>query len=107
MIFKSPPVNPDFTKSADGLLPAIIQDASSKEVLMLGYMNEMAYSLTLSSGKVTFFSRSRNKLWTKGLTSGNFFDVVELRVDCDQDTILVQVNPHGPACHRGTTTCFD
>lgn len=102
-----PDTAPNFSKDPNGLLPAIIQDSSSKEVLMLGYMNEAAYSLTLSSGKVTFFSRSRNELWIKGETSGNFFDVVEVRVDCDQDTILMKVKPHGPACHRGTTTCFD
>jgi phosphoribosyl-AMP cyclohydrolase / phosphoribosyl-ATP pyrophosphohydrolase len=102
-----PDTKPNFAKDPNGLLPAIIQDARSKEVLMLGYMNDTAYTLTLSSGKVTFFSRSRNELWTKGETSGNFFDVVEVRVDCDQDTILIKVHPHGPACHRGTITCFD
>jgi phosphoribosyl-ATP pyrophosphohydrolase/phosphoribosyl-AMP cyclohydrolase len=107
MISKTPHLNPDFAKSTDGLLPVIIQDHDSLQVLMLGYMNEESYALTLNTGRVTFFSRSRQQLWTKGETSSNYFDVREVHVDCDQDTILIKVQPHGPACHRGTTTCFD
>lgn len=95
----------DFEKT-DGLIPAIIQDANSKQVLMLGYMNEEALEKTKSTGRVTFFSRSKGRLWTKGETSGNFLEVRELRVDCDADTLLVYVEPVGPVCHTGTDTCF-
>jgi phosphoribosyl-ATP pyrophosphohydrolase/phosphoribosyl-AMP cyclohydrolase len=97
---------PDFKKE-NGLLPAIIQDVNTNEVLMLGYMNEESYKITLDTGKVTFYSRSRSELWVKGATSGNYFNVKSHRVDCDLDTILFMVNPAGPACHRGTRTCFD
>ena len=97
----------DFTKNADRLVPAIIQDADSGKVLMLGYMNEEAYSKTIESGLATFWSRSRKTLWTKGETSGNFMHVTDIYTDCDNDTILVLVKPDGPACHRGTESCFD
>jgi phosphoribosyl-ATP pyrophosphohydrolase/phosphoribosyl-AMP cyclohydrolase len=89
------------------LLPAVIQDDKTGKVLMLGYMNEEAYAKTLKEGVVTFFSRSKNRLWTKGETSGNFLHVRETAVDCDSDTILIKVNPAGPACHTGADTCFD
>jgi phosphoribosyl-ATP pyrophosphohydrolase/phosphoribosyl-AMP cyclohydrolase len=95
---------PDFTK---GLIPAVIQDASTLKVLMLGYMNEEAYTKTIAEQRVTFFSRSKNRLWTKGETSENYLDVVNMSVDCDQDTILIQVKPTGPTCHTGSDTCFD
>lgn len=94
-------------KCADGLLPVIIQDSVTLRVLMLGYMNREAFDLTLSSGHVTFFSRTRNCLWTKGETSGHFLDVVEMYADCDNDTLLIKAIPHGPTCHRGTVSCFD
>ena len=90
----------------NGLVPAIIQDNSTRNVLMLGYMNREAYEKTLATGKVTFWSRSRNCLWTKGETSGNFLNLVDIKVDCDNDTLLVRVNPTGPACHLGTDTCW-
>lgn len=96
----------DFNKSSDGLVPAIIQDAKTKNVLMLGYMNQEAYDKTKETGKVTFFSRSKNRLWTKGETSGNFMHLVDMKVDCDKDTILIQANPVGPVCHTGTDTCW-
>ena len=96
-----------FSKSPDGLLPAIIQDADSLTVLMLGYMNKEAYEKTCSEKKVTFFSRSRQTLWTKGETSGNFLTVIDIKTDCDQDTILVKARPHGPSCHTGADTCFN
>ena len=89
-----------------GLVPAIIQDAKTKTVLMLGYMNQEAYEKTTQTGKVTFFSRSRQCLWTKGETSGNFLEMVDIMVDCDNDTLLVKVNPTGPTCHKGTDTCW-
>lgn len=95
----------DFEKG-NGLVPAIIQDATTKNVLMLGYMNEEAYNKTIESGKVTFYSRSRQCLWTKGETSGNFFNLVSIDIDCDNDTLLVKVNPVGPTCHKGTDTCW-
>lgn len=94
-------------KCCDRLLPVIIQDAVSLKVLMLGYMDREAFNMTVSSGKVTFFSRTRNKLWTKGETSGNFLNVVEMYPDCDNDTLLIMANPVGPTCHRGTVSCFD
>lgn len=96
---------PDFLKSG-GLLPAIIQDDSTLEVLMLGYMNQEAYEVTTSSGHVTFFSRSKGRLWTKGETSGNFLQVKEMRCDCDSDAILIRAIPAGPTCHEGTQSCF-
>ena len=95
---------PDFSK---GLIPAIIQDAKTQKVLMLGYMNEEAYLKTIAEKRVTFFSRSKNRLWTKGETSENYLEVVNLLVDCDQDTILIQANPEGPTCHTGKDTCFN
>lgn len=90
----------------DGLLPVIVQHATDGRVLMLGYMNEVALRRTLAEGRVTFFSRSRNELWTKGETSGHFLHVVHASADCDNDTILVLANPDGPTCHNGTPTCF-
>lgn len=96
----------DFAKM-NGLVPAIIQDARTKNVLMLGFMNEEAYEKTLSTNKVTFYSRTRNKLWTKGEESGNFLNLVSIEVDCDNDTLLVKAIPEGPVCHRGTATCFN
>ena len=97
-------VLPDFSK---GLIPAVIQDASTRKVLMLGYMNEEAYAKTIADKRVTFLSRSKNRLWTKGETSENYLDVVSMATDCDQDTILIQVNPAGPTCHTGADTCFN
>ena len=96
----------DFNKNSDGLVPAIIQDATTKIVLMLGYMNEEAFKKTQETQKVTFYSRSKQRLWTKGETSGNFLELVDLKVDCDYDTILVRANPNGPTCHTGADTCW-
>ncbi len=96
----------DFTKDKDGLVPAIVQDSVTKNVLMLGYMNEEAYKKTVDTKKVTFYSRSKQRLWTKGEESGNFLYLVDLKVDCDNDTLLVSVNPQGPTCHKGTDTCW-
>ena len=95
----------DFEKCG-GLVPAIIQDAATGKVLMLGYMNEESYARTVESGKVCFFSRSRQCLWTKGETSGNYLDVVSIKADCDHDTLLILATPHGPVCHTGTDTCW-
>lgn len=95
----------DFDKM-NGLVPAIIQDAETKNVLMLGYMNREAYDKTVETGKVTFFSRTKNRLWTKGETSGNFLNVVSIKNDCDNDSLLIQVRPDGPVCHTGTDTCW-
>ncbi|MEY4383465.1 MAG: Phosphoribosyl-AMP cyclohydrolase [Bacteroidota bacterium] len=95
---------PDFSK---GLIPAIIQDASTRKVLMLGYMNEEAFEKTKAEKRVTFFSRSKNRLWTKGETSNYFLNVVEIKIDCDQDTLLILANPEGPTCHTGADTCFN
>ena len=95
----------DFNKM-NGLVPAIIQDAETAKVLMLGYMNEEAYRKTLETGLVTFYSRTRQRLWTKGEESGNFLDVVSIKEDCDHDTLLIQVHPRGPVCHTGTDTCW-
>ena len=95
----------DFAKG-DGLVPAIIQDAGTGKVLMLGYMNEAAYQKTMESGRVCFYSRSRKCLWTKGETSGNFLELVSVKIDCDADTLLIQARPHGPVCHTGTDTCW-
>lgn len=94
-------------KTGDGLLPAIIQDSRSLKVLMMGYMNEEAFDRTVATGKVTFWSRTRGCLWTKGETSGNFLTVVGMYADCDADTLLVKAVPDGPTCHRGTVSCFD
>ncbi|OPC06127.1 bifunctional phosphoribosyl-AMP cyclohydrolase/phosphoribosyl-ATP diphosphatase [Elizabethkingia ursingii] len=96
----------DFNKNKDGLVPVIIQNYLTEQVLMLGYMNKEAYSKTEEEGKVTFFSRSKNRLWTKGETSGNFLEVKEILLDCDQDTLLIKVKPNGPTCHTGSTSCF-
>ena len=90
----------------NGLLPAIVQDENNLRVLMLGYMNKTALEQTLETGRVTFFSRSRQKLWIKGETSGNFLDFVSAKVDCDKDTLLIKANPQGSVCHTGTQTCF-
>ena len=95
----------DFDKMG-GLVPAIIQDADTAKVLMLGFMNQEAYEKTLALGKVTFYSRTRQRLWTKGEESGNFLQVVSMKEDCDHDTLLVQVHPMGPVCHTGTDTCW-
>lgn len=98
-------MNIDFEKM-NGLVPAIIQDSITKNVLMLGFMNEEAYQKTLATKRVTFYSRSRKCLWTKGETSGNYLELVSMKSDCDNDTLLVKVTPHGPACHTGTDTCW-
>lgn len=98
--------NIDFIKNSDGLVPAIIQDVNTKNVLMLGYMNEEAYQKTVETQKVTFFSRTKNRLWTKGEESGNFLHLKEIKLDCDQDTLLITVSPEGPTCHKGTETCW-
>ena len=94
-------------KKGDGLVPVVIQDVHNGHVLMLGYMNEEALSHTINSGKVTFFSRSKNRLWTKGETSGNWIDYVRGEIDCDADAILIQARPHGPVCHTGSISCFN
>ncbi|CAG4988555.1 Histidine biosynthesis bifunctional protein HisIE [Dyadobacter sp. CECT 9275] len=96
----------DFSKSADGLVPVVIQDSVSEKVLMLGYMNQEALEKTEKEGTVTFFSRSKQRLWTKGETSGNFLFVKEILVDCDGDTVLIKAVPAGPTCHTGDDTCF-
>ncbi len=96
----------NFSKYADGLIPAIVQDADTRVVLMLGFMNQEAFDKTLSTGKVTFYSRSRQTLWTKGETSGNFLNLVDIKVDCDNDTLLIKAHPIGPTCHKGTDTCW-
>jgi len=99
-------MNVDFSKSAHGLIPAIIQDSVTKSVLMLGYMNAESYQKTLDTKKVTFFSRSKQRLWTKGEESGNFLNLVDIKNDCDGDTLLVLVKPEGPTCHTGADTCW-
>jgi len=99
-------MNINFTKYADGLVPAIVQDANTKTVLMLGFMNQVAIDTTITSGKVTFYSRSKNRLWTKGEESGNFLNYISMSLDCDQDSLLIQANPEGPVCHMGTDTCW-
>lgn len=96
----------NFEKYADKLVPAIVQDAETRQVLMLGFMNREAFAATRESGKVTFYSRSRQTLWTKGETSGNFLDVREITLDCDADTILIKAIPSGATCHTGAETCF-
>lgn len=97
----------NLSKCADGLLPVIIQDAVTSKVLMLGYMNREAFEKSAAEGRVTFFSRSRQCLWTKGETSGNYLYIQQMYKDCDSDTLLIKANPAGPVCHRGTTSCFD
>ncbi len=96
---------PDFNKQE--LIPAIIQDAKTRKVLMLGYMNKEAYQKTLDTSLVTFFSRSKNRLWTKGESSENFLKLIDFKIDCDNDTILIYVEPQGPTCHTGADTCWD
>ena len=100
-------MKPDFTKSTDGLIPVIIQDNITNVVLMLGYMNQDAFEKTQQEKRVTFFSRSKNRLWTKGEESGNFLNVNSLLIDCDNDTILIKATPAGPTCHTGADTCFN
>lgn len=108
-----PELKPDFTKLIDpesgmGLLPAVVQDRNDRAVLMVGFMNEAAYQRTLDTGKVTFWSRTRRTLWTKGKTSGNFLRVISMQLDCDDDTLLIKAQAFGPTCHRpGMRTCFD
>ncbi len=97
---------PDFTKSPDGLLPVVVQDSLTNKVLMLGYMNQEAYQKTTTEGIITFFSRSKKRLWTKGETSGNFLQVTQVLIDCDNDTMLIKAQPIGPTCHTGDDTCF-
>lgn len=99
-------MNLKYEKYADGLIPAIVQDADTRVVLMLGFMNEEAVRRTHETGRVTFYSRSRNELWTKGETSGNYLDVVSITADCDEDTLLITARPAGPVCHTGAATCF-
>lgn len=99
-------MNIDFEKYADSLVPAVVQDARTQSVLMLGFMNREALELTRTTGRVTFFSRSRQRIWTKGETSGNFLAVREIAADCDRDTILIKADPQGPVCHTGADTCF-
>ena len=100
-------MKPDFSKYADGLIPVIIQDSVSNKVLMLGFMNEAALDKTNIEGKVTFYSRSKQRLWTKGETSNNFLLVKEVLTDCDNDTLLIKASPTGPVCHTGADTCFN
>lgn len=100
-------MNIDYNKNENGLIPAIIQDAATKNVLMLGYMNNEAYKKTVATSKVTFFSRTKERLWTKGEESGNFLNVVSIKNDCDSDTLLIKVNPVGPTCHKGSDTCWN
>ncbi|MFT6096430.1 MAG: phosphoribosyl-ATP pyrophosphohydrolase/phosphoribosyl-AMP cyclohydrolase [Nonlabens sp.] len=97
----------DWSKAENGLLPAIVQDATNKKVLMLGYMNKEAFAKTQAEKRVTFYSRSKKRLWTKGESSNNFLDVVDIKIDCDQDAILIHANAHGPTCHTGELSCFD
>lgn len=96
----------DFSK-LNGIIPCIVQDVKTQRVLMLGFMNEEAFQKTVTDKQVTFFSRTKQRLWTKGETSGNYLEVVEMRLDCDQDTLLIKANPVGPVCHTGADTCFD
>lgn len=100
-------MKPDFTKSKDGLIPVIIQDHITNVVLMLGYMNSEAFEKTEQEKRVTFFSRSKNRLWTKGEESGNFLKVESILIDCDNDTLLIKTTPAGPTCHTGADTCFN
>lgn len=99
-------MNLNYQKYADGLIPTIVQDADTRAVLMLGFMNAEALIITQETGRVTFFSRSRQELWTKGETSGNYLDVVSIAPDCDEDTMLILARPTGPVCHTGAATCF-
>lgn len=99
-------MNINFSKSPDGLVPAIIQDADTRQVLMLGHMNQEALDQTQAEGRVTFFSRSKQRLWSKGETSGNYLNLFSIKADCDNDTLLIRVRPSGPVCHTGTDTCW-
>ena len=99
-------MNPDFSKYSDGLVPVIVQDNNTQKVLMLGFMNEEAFNKTIIESKVTFYSRSKKRLWTKGETSGNFLLIKEMLTDCDNDTLLIKAVPTGPVCHTGADTCF-
>lgn len=99
-------MNLDYEKYADGLIPAIVQDADTGSVLMLGFMNAEAVETTNQTGRVTFYSRSRQTLWTKGETSGNYLELVSMSADCDHDTLLIKARPAGPVCHTGSDTCF-
>lgn len=99
-------MNLNYKKCADGLIPAIVQDADTRAVLMLAFMNEEALNQTQETGRVTFYSRSRQQLWTKGETSGNYLEVISIRADCDEDTLLIAARPAGPVCHTGAATCF-
>ncbi|SNR15930.1 phosphoribosyl-AMP cyclohydrolase; phosphoribosyl-ATP pyrophosphohydrolase [Tenacibaculum jejuense] len=96
----------DFTKSSDGLVPVVVQNNNTLQVLMLGYMNQEAFEKTEKEQVVTFFSRSKNRLWTKGESSGNFLHVKDIQIDCDNDTVLIKADPKGPTCHKGDTSCF-
>jgi phosphoribosyl-ATP pyrophosphohydrolase/phosphoribosyl-AMP cyclohydrolase len=100
-------MNLDFSKYSDGLVPTIVQDVNTNKVLMLGFMNEQALNKTKETKQVTFFSRSKGRLWTKGEESGNFLNVIEILKDCDNDTLLIKANPQGPVCHTGADTCFN
>ena len=100
-------MKPDFNKFSDNLVPVIVQDASTNKVLMLGYMNDDAYNQTIINQKITFYSRSKNRLWTKGKTSGNYLFVKKILNDCDNDCLLIKANPAGPVCHTGADTCFN
>ncbi len=100
-------MNLKFEKYTDGLIPAIVQDAETKSVLMLGFMNADAIEATKTSGRVTFFSRSKQRLWAKGETSGNYLKLLSIQTDCDEDTLLIKASPDGPVCHSGSDTCFN
>jgi phosphoribosyl-ATP pyrophosphohydrolase/phosphoribosyl-AMP cyclohydrolase len=100
-------MNIDFNKNSDGLVPAIIQDATTKNVLMLGYMNTAAFNKTKETKRVTFYSRTKKRLWTKGEESGNTLQLVNMQLDCDSDSLLISVHPNGPTCHKGTDTCWN
>jgi phosphoribosyl-ATP pyrophosphohydrolase/phosphoribosyl-AMP cyclohydrolase len=100
-------ISPNYSKYADGLVPAIVQDHTTRKVLMLGFMNEAALQLTLKSKKVSFYSRSKQRIWTKGETSGHFLELINIASDCDNDALLIQVKPAGPVCHTGSDTCWE
>jgi phosphoribosyl-ATP pyrophosphohydrolase/phosphoribosyl-AMP cyclohydrolase len=100
-------MNINFNKNKDGLVPVIIQDSTTKNILMLGYMNQEAFTKTIEENVVTFFSRTKNRLWTKGEESGNVLNLVDVKLDCDNDTLLLQVHPKGPTCHKGSDTCWN
>lgn len=99
-------MSPEFSKYADGLVPVIVQDANSHTILMLGFMNEEALAQTIREGKITFYSRSKQRLWTKGESSGHYLQLIEILIDCDNDTLLIKAVPAGPVCHTGADTCF-